>query len=158
MRDIFQNLEWTAIISIIAGAISTLISILKWKKKKDADNRLSELIKNDKDFFNNYQYQIEQILKTHEKINSNLSNTIDYNSQYDLKSLEIKNELQKKELELLKLELLKEEIKKLAESLENSKKSEIDEALNQKSLKGQANYINNILNLSGSTEQIYYDE
>lgn len=158
MKDILQNLEWTSIVSILGGALSALISIWIWKRKKNADNRLSQLVKNDQYFLETYNKQIDKIIRQQEKTKKNLTDEIDINSEYDLKSLEIKNESLKKELELLKLELLKREIKVLASSLKKSEMNEIVEALNQKSLKGQANYINQILHLSGSTEHVSYNE
>lgn len=158
MIEFLKNIEWTSFISIILGAFAAISSAWIFKRKKDADNRLTKLIKEDDLFIKEYQAYIDKIKLGQEEYKKQLTEKLDINSEYDIKSLEIKTESLKHELELLKLEILKKKLELLTSKLESKDVNEIIEALNQKSIKGQANYINQILHQSGSTEQIRFEE
>lgn len=157
MKKIIENIELTNIVSIIFGIISIIVVLLIYNRKRHADKSLAELFKSDKDFKITYYKEIQKIKSKNDYVINNYKKNININSNYELKSFEIKTKMLEQEIELLKLELLKEKINKLILKLSQNDKREILEALNQKNIIGQKNYINNILKQSGSTENIYFE-
>ncbi len=157
MIDILKNIEWTSLIAVFIGLFSALISADIFKRKKNADKHLTNLIKNDKMFQKDFLEKLEKIKQTQENTKELFSKELNINSPYDIKSLEIKTESLKHELELLKLEILKKHIELLSYKLDSKDGKEIWDALNQKSLHGQVNYVNNILKQSGSPEHISFE-
>lgn len=157
MENIIENIELMNIATIIFGIISIIIALAIFNRKKHADRSLAELFKSDKDFINIYNDKIEKIKIENEHMINMYKNNININSHYELKSFEIKTKMLEQEIELLKLELLKEKINQLILKLSQNDKHEILQALNQKNIIGQKNYINNILKQSGSTENISYE-
>ena len=156
MKEIFENIELYELISIFFGIVSTIIVLNIYYRKKNADQKLLELFKSDKNFDKNYNLTIEKLkAKNYSDIN-NYKKRININSHYDLKAIEIKSKMLEQEIELLKLELMKQEIEQLISSLNQNHKSEILRAINQQNVVGQKNYINNILRKSGSTENISF--
>lgn len=156
MKEIFENIELHEIVSIFFGIISTIIVLNIYNRKRNADHKLVELFKSDKNFSKNYNIKIEKLkAKNYADIN-NYEKKININSLYDLKAIEIKRKMLQQEIELLKLELMKQEIELLVSSLNQDYKNEILKAVNQQNVVGQKNYINNILRKSGSTENISF--
>jgi hypothetical protein len=157
MKEIFENTGLYNIISIGLGIISTIIVLTLFNRKRNADRKLVELFKSDKNFDKKYNVKIQQLKAKNNSDINEFKKRIDINSNYDLKSIEIKRKMLEQEIELLKLELLKQEIEHLIYSLNPNDKREILKAINQKNLIGQKNYINNILRQSGSTENISFE-
>lgn len=157
MIDILKNIEWSSVIAIFIGLLSAFISADVFKRKKDADKHLTNLIKNDKIFQKDFLEKLEKIKQAQENTKEQFSKELNINSPYDIKTLEIKTESLKHELELLKLEILKKHIELLSHKLDSKDGKEIWDALNQKSVYGQANYLNNILKQSGSSEHISFE-
>lgn len=157
MKELIENIDFTSGIALIAGFLTAIISLYIFNKKRAADKHLASLLEADKEFKKMYLKRINRIKHLNDNTINDFSNKIDIHSNYELKSLEIKKELLEKELELLKLELLRERIFELTKKLRDEDKKQILDALNQKTITGQMNYINNILRQSGSTENIQYN-
>lgn len=157
MKELIENIDITSAIALCIGFVSAILSFYIFNKKRTADRHLASLLKDDKRFKKIYFDKISRIKNLNNNTISELTSMIDINSAYELKSLEIKKELLKKEIELLKLEILRERIYELAKELKEDDKKQILDALNQKTVIGQMNYVNSILRQSGSTENIQYN-
>ncbi len=159
MKELFNNIEWMSTLAVLTSVAGALFSAFILRRKMNADKKLSEQLKNDTNFVSKYKEQLDKIIRLQEESKKKLSDETDLLSELDLKTLEIKTESLKLELQRQKLEIIRNYLEVLTKNLDSKKDmNEIIEALNQKSIKGQANYINQILHQSGSTEQIYFEE
>lgn len=159
MKELFNKIEWLSALTVLISVIAAVLSGYILKRKMNADKKLSTLLKNDSEFESKYQEQIQKIIRLQNESIKNLSDETNLQNELDIAALEVKTESLKLELEKQKLELLRKYLELLTKKLDSKKDmDEIIEALNQKSIKGQANYINQILHQSGSTKQIYFEE
>lgn len=157
MNDIiseFYSFDAMNVVSIVVGAISVFIAVNLFFRKKHADKNLAELFKSDSAFYKIYIDEINKVKSFNDTTIKKFQNKIDLNSDYDIKSLEVKKKMLEREIELVKLILIKEKISELSNKLSNNEKHEVLEALNQNTVVGQKTYINNILKQSGSLENI----
>lgn len=157
MKELIENIDPTSALALLTGLFTAVVSFYIFNKKREADKHLASLLEADKEFKKIYVKKINRIKHLNDNTINEFSNKIDIHSDYELKSLEIKKQLLERELELLKLEIIREQIFVLVKSLNENDKKEILDAINQKTITGQMNYINNILKQSGSTENIQYN-
>jgi bifunctional ADP-heptose synthase (sugar kinase/adenylyltransferase) len=72
----------------------------------------------------------------------------------NLEKLKFNENIQKLKINMQEFENIKTDFKNITFEMEDNDRYEILESLNQKSTKGQINYVNKMLHLSGSTESI----
>ena len=114
-------------IALATGLIGVVLSILTIYRKRKAEQNLEILLK-----------------KSQKELNI-------------IKSIgEIRNEAvhSNRVLSFDEFVTVQETLKKLISQLDDKQKEEILESLEQKSVKGQLDYLNKIIHLSGSTENI----
>ena len=114
-------------IAILTGLAGVILSVLTFYRKKKAER--------------NFEILLKEHIKQLDKIKSigEIRNEIDHTNR--ILSFE----------EFIKVQ---ETIKALSARLVENERKEILESLEQKSIKGQVDYFNKLLHLSGSTENI----
>lgn len=122
-----MNSEILTYVAIVLGLLGVIMSVLTFYRKKRAEQNFEKLLKQHKN-------RIEKI----KRIGI------------------IKNEIERSDRILTFEEFVKvqKNIKKLLDKLEEKERQEILESLEQKSMKGQVDYLNKLIHLSGSTEII----
>lgn len=152
-----ETINWllnnSHILEIIIGVFAAMISSVtfaKFFKRKTADTHLAKLLESERLYLDSKFKELK--VNKDEQLNLLLSK--DISKEYDLKAIEIKKYLLERELEMLKLEILKQKLSTLTLKLSEKEQNEVKDAINQPTIIGQINYLNNILHQSGSTENI----
>jgi uncharacterized membrane protein len=114
-------------IALVLGSIGVIMSIVTLITKKRAEKKLETLLRDKKK-------ELDSI-KSIGRLRNELAHT-------------------NRVLTYDEFSELQEKIKKLLVQLDNNERNEILESLEQKSIKGQIDYLNKIIRLSGSTENI----
>lgn len=114
-------------VALATSVIGVVLSILTLKRKRKAEQNLEILLKKNQEKLN--------VISSIGKIRNEMTHS-DRILSFD---------------EFL---IVQETLKKLIAQLDEKQREEILESLEQKSIKGQLDYLNKIIHLSGSTENI----